>query len=165
MIRPWTQTIAAATLLAALPLGAGACGGKAKTYSTHVELARIQVVHTDAKGQAIDVDVEFEYPDCPGTQIEIIRGSAEFAACMGKYKVGDKVPASIDYHWDKRGYYDWDVHEMGGCKRPPSEYDESSFDKVEECEPIVVNGHEEGFKCNRIPQKELLKKCPWFARH
>jgi hypothetical protein len=70
-----------------------------------------------------------------------------------------------DYHWDHKGFYDWDVTEMGGCKRPPDDDDQSSFDTVQECEPIVVNGVEEGFKCNRIPQKALLKKCPWFARH
>jgi hypothetical protein len=54
---------------------------------------------------------------------------------------------------------------MGSCKRPPDDDDLSSFDTVQECEPILVNGVNEGFKCNRIPNKDLLKKCPWFARH
>lgn len=135
-----------------------------KTYESSITLSRVEAVRTD-NGVVRDIDVEFEWSECPGDQNEVIRGDAEFATCMKKYKAGDKVPVKIDFHWEKRGFWDWDVIEMGGCKRPPDPDDDSSFDTVQECEPIVSNGVNEGFICSRIPNKDLLKKCPWFARH
>jgi hypothetical protein len=136
-----------------------------KWYDAKVELTRVQNIRQDATGKPTDMDVELSWFECPGTQIEVIRGDAAFAECMKKYKVGDKVPVRVQYHWDSHGFWDWDIHEMGGCKRPPDPEDLSSFDTVQECEPIIVNGVSEGFHCNRIPQKELLKKCPWFGRN
>ena len=141
------------------------CKKKEKFYDTQVELTRFDILRYSPDGKARDCDLEFSYPDCPGEQVEVIRGGAEFAECIKKYKMGDKIPAKVLYHWDKGGFYDWDIHEMGGCKRPPDPDDEASFDSVKECEPIVSNGVEEGFMCNYIPQKALLAKCPWFARH
>lgn len=150
--------------LVALTILALACSKKTKWYDTQVAITRVDAVRKDAQGKARDVDVEFTYPDCPGEQVEIIRGDAAFAQCLSKYKVGDKVPVRIEYHWLEEGYWDWDIHEMGGCKRPPDPEDTASFDTVQECEPITVNGVEEGFVCNRLPQKALLAKCPWFGR-
>jgi len=138
---------------------------KDKTYDAKVKLNRLQNIRFDAAGKATDMDIELDWFQCPGTQIEVIRGDAAFSECMKKYKVGDEVAVKIRYQWDPHGYYDWDITDMGGCKRPPDPEDLSSFDTVQECEPIVVNGVNEGFHCNRIPQKELLKKCPWFGRN
>jgi hypothetical protein len=148
-------------MLATLP----ACN-KTRHYDATVKLNRVAAIRTTDDGKPLDVDVELDWFQCPGTQIEIIRGSAEFAECMKKYKVGDEVKVAIDYHYESRkGAWDWDIVEMGGCKRPADDDDLSSFDTVQECEPIIANGVNEGFTCNRIPQKALLAKCPWFARH
>jgi len=128
-------------------------------------LTRMDAVRTDEQGKPATMDVEFSYFECPGTQIEVIRGDNAFAACMARYKPGDKVPVRIEKHWDEAGYWDWDVHEMGGCPRPPDPDDEASFDTVRECTPWVINGAKVGFQCNTIPQDKLLKACPWFGRY
>lgn len=159
--RSVVAVLACAAVLVAVP----GCKAKPKMYDAKVKLNRVSPIRYAADGKAADTDVEFDWFQCPGEQVEIIRGDAAFAECMKKYKVGDEVAVKVDYHWDKAGHYDWDITEMGGCKRPPDDDDLSSFDTVQECEPIVVNGVNEGFKCARIPNKELLKKCPWFARH
>lgn len=141
------------------------CKAKSKWYDSKVKLTRIQNIRADANGKPTDADLEFTWDECPGTQIEVIRGDAAFAECMKKYKVGELVPVKVEYHKDPKGGMDWDVHQFGDCKRVPDEKDLSSFDTVQECEPIVVNGVKEGFHCDRIPNKELKKKCPWFARN
>lgn len=140
------------------------CARKTRWFDTTVEISRMDVVQRDAKGKSLTKDVEFTYSDCPGVQVEVIRGGAEFADCMDRYKIGEKVPVKIEYHWDKAGQWDWDIHSMGVCKRPPEYGDEASFDTVQECEDIVSNGAKVGFHCNRLPQKHLLQKCPWFGR-
>jgi hypothetical protein len=141
------------------------CSKKHATYRTNVELRRIDVVGTDASGKPAQLDVEFGYSDCPGNQVEVLRGATEFAACMAGKKVGEKVPVVIDWHWTDEGRYDWDVTEMGGCARPPGEDDEASFDTVQECTPLLAHGAPTGFRCNRLPQASLIAKCPWFQRH
>lgn len=157
------KLVIAALGVVALTTSAGC--KKTKWYDSKVKLTRIQNIRADASGKATDTDIEFSWDECPGTQIEVIRGDAAFAECIKKYKVGDLVPVKVEHHWENKGNWDWDVHQFGDCKRPPDEKDLSSFDTVQECEPIVVNGVKEGFHCNRIPQKELLKKCPWFGRY
>ena len=150
---------------AAIVVAQAGCKAKPKLYDAKVKLNRVAAIRFAADGKALDADVEFDWFQCPGSQVEIIRGDAAFAECMKQYKAGDEVAVKVDYHWEKSGHYDWDITEMGGCKRPPDEDDLSSFDTVQECEPIIVNGVNEGFKCNRIPNKALLAKCPWFGRH
>lgn len=145
-------------------LSLASCRKKTAWYTTNVEIDRIEVVRRDAQGKALDVDVEFTYPDCPGEQMEIIRGDANFAACIANYSKGATVPVKILHHQDKQGFYDWDIHQMADCARLPDDDDEASFDTVQECSPILVNQVPEGFVCNRIPHKELLAKCPWFDR-
>jgi hypothetical protein len=148
-------------LLVATP----ACN-KARFYDSRVKINRISPIRIADDGKPLDVDVEFDWYQCPGTQIEIIRGTAAFGECMKQYRAGDDVKVRLEYHWESRkAVWDWDVNEMGGCLRPPDDDDLSSFDTVQECEPIVANGVQEGFTCNRIPQRALLAKCPWFARH
>jgi hypothetical protein len=140
------------------------CNKEPRWFDTEVELTRLDIVRRDDKGRPITEDVEFSYFGCPGKQLEVIRGGTEFAQCMDRYKVGDKVPIKIERHWLKEGHWDWTVHMMGICTRPPDDEDEASFDTVQECEDLVVHGAKVGFRCNRLPQKQLLQKCPWFGR-
>ena len=158
-----TPFLAAFVLL----LGASAlgCGKKAQSYKTTVKLSRVDVLDRPGTKEKT-IDVEFDYPKCPGEQVEVIRGDSKFADCLlAKHKVGDEVPVSIRHDKGKDGVWDWDITEMAGCARPPLEDDEASFDTVQECEPITMHGMEVGFKCRRIPEKELIAKCPWFSRY
>lgn len=151
---------------AAAALMAAGCTKKSKWYDARVRIERIQPIRERRAGEPADIDVEFQYIDCPaGQQREIIRGDAEFARCIARHRAGDLVGVRIEHHWDPaRVAWDWDVHEMAGCKRPPDPDDVNSFDTVQECESIISNGVNEGFRCNRVPQKALLAKCPWFGR-
>lgn len=160
-----SASMVATLALAAILVTASGCN-RARFYDARVKLNRITPIRFAPDGTPLDVDVEFEWFQCPGSQVEIIRGTKAFGECMKQYKPGDDVRARVEYHWeDRHGSWDWDVNEMGDCLRPPDNDDLSSFDVVQECEPIIVNGVDEGFRCNRIPQKALLAKCPWFARH
>ncbi len=149
--------------LAVLPVLA-ACDGP-KWYDSEVEVKRVDVVRRDKDGNPLTADLEVSYVNCPGEQIETIRGGAEFAKCITQHKAGEKVKVKLLHHPTPEGYYDWDIHEVAGCSRPPDAEDEASFDMVRECEDLLVNGVAVGFHCNLLPQKKLLAKCPWFRKH
>jgi hypothetical protein len=140
------------------------CHDKPRWHTSDVRLTRLDPVRRDATGKALTFDAQFSYDNCPGTQIEVIRGGADFAACMAKYKVGQMVPAKIYWYFHPNGHYQWEVHELGGCARPPDPNDEASYDMVRECSDLKVNGVAVGFRCNEIPEKHLLERCPWFQR-
>jgi hypothetical protein len=54
------------------------------------------------------------------------------------------------------------VLKLGDCPRVPDPNDEASFEIVQVCNDIFVNGVKVGFHCDRKPSAELLQKCPWF---
>jgi len=149
---------------AAVALLATACH-RPKHYDANVQVARISVVSKDETGKPITVDFEYSFFECPGTQIEVIRGDAAFAACVAKYKVGDKLNVSLDHQWNPEGHWEWVVRQVGDCTRVPDPNDEASFALVRECEDWVVNGSRVGFQCRYKPEKALVDKCPWFRRH
>ncbi len=147
--------------LVAAGIGLVACTDKPHTFETTVQIARTQVVKT---GGGRVIDVELEYADCPGEQQEIFQGDASFAECLAKYKIGEKVPASIAWSRLPDGHYDSEVTRIGDCPRKRDENDERSYEVVHECKDILVNGVVVGFRCDRKPTPELLAKCPWFRR-
>jgi hypothetical protein len=130
-------------------------------FDTNVELARVEVVKT---GGGRWVDVELEYSDCPGEQREIFQADSAFADCLAKYKPGEKVPASIVWSQEADGHFDSEVEKVGDCARKRDALDERSYEVVHECQDIVVNGVNVGFRCVRKPTQDLLCKCPWFRR-
>jgi len=135
-----------------------------KHYDANVEVTRIAVVRKDEAGNPLTLDFEVSYAECPGNQMEVIRGGAEFAACVAKYKVGDKVKIGIDHERDDEGLYRWTVRRVGECTRVPDPNDEASYAMVRECEDWSVNGTRVGFQCKSVPEKSLIEKCPWFKR-
>lgn len=155
----------AVALAASLGSSLVGCHERPKDYQTQVQITRKTVVKRDEQKRALTGDVEFSYFDCPGDQVEVVRGGKDFYACMEKYEVGAKVPVRMTWSWNREGHYQWSVYEVGGCARPPDPLDEASFQMVQECEELFVNGASVGFRCNRVPQKALLDKCPWFRRH
>lgn len=137
---------------------------KSKSYTANVEITRIQAVRKDASGVPLTLDFEFSYAECPGTQIEVIRGNRDFAACVARYKVGDKVTLGIDHLWSDEGHYKWNVTKVGDCARLIDPDDEASFAMVRECADWKVNDQRVGFQCKYVPEQALLDKCPWFQR-
>jgi hypothetical protein len=111
------------------------------------------------------VDLTISYIDCPGTQLEVIRGDHNFEKCMfTNHKVGDKIKVKIDWEWDTRGYYKWEVVQLNSCPRIIDEEDLTSYNMIEECEDFIVYGAKIGFKCKRVPTDKLITKCPWFKK-
>jgi hypothetical protein len=155
-------TFAIVVLLAGV-VGAG-CGKSQRTFESKVSLEHMQVVHSDTNGVPQALEVEVEYPDCPGDQVETLQVNAEFAKCMGKYKVGDVVPATIRYEAMPDGHYDSEIERLGDCVRHRDPRDKRSYEAVEVCSDVVINGVVAGFHCDRKPSAELLAKCPWFVR-
>lgn len=135
-----------------------------KEFEANVEITRTAVIRKDESGVPITSDAEFSYSECPGTQIEVIRGGKEFSECIKKYKVGDKVKVKMTYAYDPEGFWDYDVHHLGDCKRPPDPNDEASFKMVRDCADWNVNGTRVGFQCKYADKAELTKKCPWFKK-
>ena len=155
------KVLVTALALSALPLAG--CH-RSKHYEATVEVTRVAVIRTDESGDPITLDVEFTYPECPGAQSEVIRGGDEFSDCAKNLKVGEKVPVKLLHKWDPEGFYDYDVYELNGCKRPPDPEDEASFKMVRDCQDWKVNGAVVGFQCNYSDKRELKKKCPWFKQ-
>jgi hypothetical protein len=141
-----------------------ACAPPASKHETQVELRRMATVQYDAKGAPLAVVVELEYPECPGEQEESFQEDAAFARCIGKYKQGDKLTATISWEPVGYGHYDSEVEKLGDCSRTRDPAQSRSYEVVEECADVVVDGIKVGFHCDRKPTKELLDKCPWFRR-
>ena len=153
-------------LLSAAVLSALVASGchRTKNYEANVEVTRVAPIRKDEAGKVLTQDFEFAYSDCPGTQVEVIRGDAKFAACTSKYQVGTKVKVAIEHKWAAEGMYKWNVKKVGDCERVQDPSDEASFAMVRECDDWDVNGTRVGFQCKYTPEKKLLEKCPWFER-
>jgi hypothetical protein len=161
-----TRTLAQAltpVILAAAAFTASGCHGE-NEYQSKVKIQRIEVVETDASGKPLSTDVQFFWHECPGHQEQTMRSGNEFSACMQKYKAGQEVPVKIHWEWDEHGHYDFHVIDVGGCKAPPVDDDDSSFDTLADCVPSVQHEATVGFHCDKVPERdsELVKKCPWF---
>jgi hypothetical protein len=133
-------------------------------HETEVEITRMVVVRKNESGKPATLDLELSFAECPGSQIEVIRGGAEFAACVSKHTVGDRVKVAIEHKWDDEGVYKWVIKKVDDCDRVPDPSDEASFAMVRECEDLKVNGARVGLQCRYIPEKKLIDQCPWFRR-
>ncbi len=161
-MKPAAATVALAVAASSV-LGA-ACKPSATWYDSEVELVRYDVVRRDAEGKPVTADVEISYQSCPGYQHEVMRGPTAFATCMEKHKVGEKLSAKIHWHYGDKGYYEWEVHQLGDCKRPPDPEDEASFSIIRDCEDWKVHGSSVGFRCKYLGKEKLNAACPWFRR-
>lgn len=146
----------------ALTLLAG-CDGR-KRFTAEVELVRYAVVKRDDAGAPLTADVEIRYATCPGEQHEVARGGSAFAACMAAKKPGERLSAKVDWYKHRNGHYDWDLVQLGDCVRDAEPNDDGSFETVQECDPVVSHGAVTGFRCSRLPDKQLVARCPWFRR-
>lgn len=128
------------------------------------QVIRRDVVERDEKGVAQVVEFELEWDPCPGDQLQVLRGDAAFATCTEKYAVGDYVPVRVKRWWDTRGYYRWDIYQIGDCARAIEEQVEGSFEKSQECDETKAQGRINGFACTKKPFAKLVSICPWIAR-
>ena len=158
------RTIVGRLAVGALVLGLVTACHSSKKYEATVEVSRIATVRMDEAGRPLTLDLEISYSECPGAQMEVVRGGAEFAACVGKLKVGDKVKVAIDHEWAAEGHYKWVVRQVGDCTRVPDPSDDASYAMVRECDDWTINGTRVGFQCKYIPEQKLVDKCPWFRR-
>lgn len=132
-------------------------------FESVTQYVRKDVVIADEKGTPTLIDVELEWDPCPGDQFQVVRGDTAFAECMGQYQIGDLLPVVAEHRWDTRGYWEWDVAQVGACPRP-IEDGEGAYEKSQECKDVVDYGTRTGFKCSRRPFAELVSVCPWMAR-
>lgn len=151
-------------LTTALASALVACGHPEHRFESTCQLVRRDVVETDDKGETQVIDIELEWDPCPGDQFQVVRGGKEFAACMEQYEVGKLLPVLVKHWWDNRGYYVWDVYQVGQCKREIEPDSEGSYEKSQECSDVQMYGHGTGFTCSRRPFKDLVATCPWMAR-
>jgi hypothetical protein len=145
-------------------LAATACH-RPEHFESVGQLTRTSVVDVDEHGEPATLDVAFEWDPCPGDQFQTVRGGAEFARCMAKYRVGDYVAVGVQRTWDTHGYYVWDVDRMGDCVRPSEgRHTPGSFAKTQECHPLISHGREYGFRCELEPWQALVEICPWMRK-
>lgn len=134
-------------------------------FESVCQIVRKQAVEQNDKGETEQVDVELEWDPCPGDQFQVVRGGKDFAACMAQYEVGEMVPVRVEHWWDNRGYYRWDVYQIGACDRTIEPDTEGSYEKSQECDDNQAFGYTNGFACSRRPFKDLVTVCPWMARN
>jgi hypothetical protein len=125
------------------------------------QVIRRTVVERTPDGRPLLLDVELEYDACPGDQLHLVRGGAAFARCMARYADGDLVPVRLRHWWDTRGYYTWDIYQVGACARPIEPDGDGSFARSQECRDHVAYGHANGLYCRRRPRAGLVSVCPW----
>lgn len=147
-----------------LALALAACAKKPRTFQTHVTLKGLEVVSREDDGTPRILEVTVEYPDCPGEQLETLQGNAAFTHCALKYKVGDVLPATVEWGPTDYGHYDSEISSLGGCARTRDPRDARSYEVVQVCSDVMINGVKAGFHCDRKPTAELITKCPWFLR-
>ena len=83
---------------------------------------------------------------------------------MQQYRLGQMLPVLVKHWWDDRGYYAWDVYQVGECRRTIEPSSEGSYEKSQDCRDSLSYGRTNGFFCSRHPLKRLLATCPWMAR-
>lgn len=140
----------------------GACS-KPTRYTSTVEVVQTQTFG-DQVAPAV-IDLELVFVDCPGTQRKVIRGDRAFAACARKFAKGDKLPVEIvmTYRPD-RGDYRNEIVKVADCERTVDPKDDASYESIQQCKDVVVNGVVTGVHCDRTRDGELIAKCPWFRR-
>ena len=134
-------------------------------FESNVQLVSRRDVTVDAKGGVLTADFELEWDPCPGDQYQYVRGGREFSACMTKYEKGDYLAVKVRHYWDTRGFYRWQVIQVGDCPREAGADVEGSYERSQECSDHKSYGETEGFDCNRRTPQRLAQVCPWLSRN
>lgn len=156
----------AGALCALLAVVASGCRAKAQRYDTKVEILSTRLMGTQ-QGKTAPSLVEFEmrFFECPGEVKRVVRGDKALAACAGSLKVGDKVPASIDFKYDReRENYRGDLVKLGPCDVKLDPKEDANYETVQVCRDLKASGVVVGVHCDKKREGELVEKCPWLRR-
>lgn len=145
-------------------LSLAACRERERHFESVCQIIRRDVLETTADGKPSQIELEMEWDPCPGDQFQVIRGGVEFSACMERHAVGDMVSVGVVQRWDPHGFYTWEVDRVGDCRRDPDGGSDGSYEKSQECREVKLQGITNGFYCNKRPEKQLVRVCPWMKR-
>lgn len=163
LARTATLVGAAAGILALA--GSTSCtSGKDRAYEAKAKVVRHVVNRKDPSGAALVVDVELDFPDCPGEVKKLIRGGGAFAPCITKLSPGTDVTVKLVSAMKRNGRRSSRVVQVGECVREPDPTDSRSYDTVRMCEKVETDGIPVGFRCDIEPSEKLLQACPWLAK-
>ena len=156
----------ACALLALLaPLTSG-CHARAQRYDTKVEILSTRIMGGQ-HGKTAPSLIEFEmrFFDCPGEVRRVVRGDKALAACASGLKVGEKVPAAIDFSYDReRENYRGDLVKLGPCDVKLDPKEDANYETVQVCRDLKASGVVVGVHCDKKREGELVEKCPWLRR-
>jgi len=150
-------------LLAVLISG---CHAKAQVYETKVEILSARTMGGQ-HGKAPPSLIEFEmrFIECPGEVKRVVRGDKALAECAAGLKVGEKVPASIDFKYDReRENYRGDLVKLGSCDVKLDPKEDANYETVQVCRDLKASGVVVGVHCDKKREGELVEKCPWLKR-
>jgi len=142
------------------------CHAKAQQYDTHVEILSTRTMGGQ-HGKAAPSLIEFEmrFVECPGEVKRVVRGDKALAECAAGLKVGDKVPASIDFKYDReRENYRGDLVKLGPCAVKLDPKEDANYETVQVCRDLKASGVVVGVHCDKKREGELVEKCPWLRR-
>jgi hypothetical protein len=138
---------------------------KPMKYSATVEVVQAQVFGGDTQAAPSVMDLDLVFTECPGRQRDIIRGDKAFATCARKFKKGDKLSVDLVTTWrPDRGEYRSEIVKVGDCDRVVDPRDEASYEVVQQCTDLVINGVVMGVHCDKTRNAALIARCPWFRR-
>jgi hypothetical protein len=142
------------------------CHEKAQRYDTKVEILKLRLMGTQ-HGKTAPTLIEFEmrFFECPGEVKRVVRGDKALAECAAGLKVGEKVPASIDFSYDReRENYRGDLVKLGPCDVKLDPKEEANYESVQVCRDLKSSGVVVGVHCDKKREGELVEKCPWLRR-
>lgn len=143
-----------------------ACQSKPQHFDTRVEIQSLRTMGGQ-QGKAAPSLIEFElrFVDCPGEVKRVVRGDKALAACAGGFKVGETVPAGIDFAFDRaRENYRGDLVKLGSCEVKLDPKEDANYESVQVCRDLKASGVVVGVHCDKKREGELLDKCPWLKR-
>ncbi|MCL2723064.1 MAG: hypothetical protein FWD69_01380 [Polyangiaceae bacterium] len=153
------------TLLAPALILTEGCKEKPEHYTTTVEVHQVQRYGNIAAGRTGTMDLELNFPDCPGTARKFVRANKAFSECAPNIKAGDRLEAELVASYSaERGGYRNEIVRLGTCAVKTDPKDEANYETVQTCTDLEMTGVVVGVRCDRSRSKELLAKCPWF-RH
>jgi len=160
------RTLFAGALGALLVVLVSGCHAKAQRYDTKVEILSTRTMGgQQGKTPPSLIEFEMRFVDCPGEVKRVVRGDKALAECAGALKVGEKVPASIDFKYDRdRENYRGDLVKLGTCDVKLDPKEDANYETVQVCRDLKASGVVVGVHCDKKREGELVEKCPWLRR-
>ncbi|MEI9940948.1 MAG: hypothetical protein WDO69_27335 [Pseudomonadota bacterium] len=142
------------------------CHANAQRYDTRVEIVSARTIGGQhGNGAPSVIEFEMRFVDCPGEVKRMIRGDQALAACASGLKVGEQVPAAIDFSYDReRENYRGELVKLGSCDVKLDPKEDANYETVQVCHDLKASGVVVGVHCDKKREGELVEKCPWLRR-